>query len=209
MGPIDLRGRSEHSLAPWRELCSRGTWGTCSLGRSHGTGSGSLRTGHVAHTVCRLQQTGALHEANHSGVRRSPRGFRYGDCRRFRRILRHQPVPARLRRGRRYGSRPVPLRRGDRGPADRPFEAGHKGTALGLTWIGGGDIVAVSELTLPNGRLYVLSRRSGTSGSHGMIGVDGAYRGLVAECDYGAQASDADEGWIEIHSRCRFNRPGP
>ena len=94
-------------------------------------------------------------------------------------------------------------------PADGPFEAGHKGTALGLTWIGGGDIVAVSELILPNGKLYVLSRRSGDSGTHGMIGVDGAYQGLVAECDYGAQASDADEGWIEIHSRCRFNRPGP
>lgn len=94
-------------------------------------------------------------------------------------------------------------------PADRPFEAGHKGTALGLTWIGGGDIVAVSELTLPNGKLYVLSRRSGTSGIHGVIGVDGAYQGLEATYDYSAAASDTSEGWIEIRSRCRFERPNP
>ncbi len=94
-------------------------------------------------------------------------------------------------------------------PVDWPFEAGHKGTALGLTWIGNGDIVALSELTLPNGKLYVLSRRSGTSGIHGMIGVDGAYRGLEATCDYSAAASDTSEGWIEIHSRCRFERPKP
>lgn len=94
-------------------------------------------------------------------------------------------------------------------PADRPFETGHKGTAHGLAWIGGGEIVAVSELTLPNGKLYVLSRRSGDSGIHGMIGADGAYRGLTAECDYEAAASDTNEGWIEIHSRCRFNRPDP
>ena len=42
-----------------------------------------------------------------------------------------------------------------------------------------------------------------------MIGVDGAYRGLEATCDYSATASDTSEGWIEIHSRCRFERPDP
>ncbi len=94
-------------------------------------------------------------------------------------------------------------------PADRPFEAGHKGTALGLAWIADGDIVAVSELNLPNGKLYVLSQRSGTSGAHGMIGADGAYAGLEAECNYDASASDTNEGWIEIHSRCRFERLDP
>ena len=94
-------------------------------------------------------------------------------------------------------------------PADRPFEAGHKGTALGLAWIADGDIVAVSELNLPNGKLYVLSQRSGNSGTHGMIGADGAYQGLEATCDYSATASDTVEGWIEIHSRCRFERPDP
>ncbi len=93
--------------------------------------------------------------------------------------------------------------------ADRPFEVGNKGTALGQTWIRDGDIVALAELTLPNGKLYVLSRRSESSGTHDMVGIDGAYRGLKIECDYDAAASDANEGWIEIHSRCRFKRPGP
>ncbi|MDE0416032.1 MAG: hypothetical protein OXI95_03725 [bacterium] len=94
-------------------------------------------------------------------------------------------------------------------PADGPFEAGLRGTAHGLAWIGDGDIVALSELILPNGKLYVLSRRSGTSGIHGMVGADGAYRGLKATCDYSAAASDTSEGSIEIHSRCRFERPDP
>ena len=40
-----------------------------------------------------------------------------------------------------------------------------------------------------------------------MIGADGAYRGLEATCDYGAAASDTGEGWIEIHSRYRFEHP--
>ena len=92
-------------------------------------------------------------------------------------------------------------------PADGPFEAGHTGTANGLAWIANGDIVGVSELTLPNGKLYVLSQRSGTSGIHDMVGAEGAYLGLTAECDYDAAASDAKEGWTEIHSRCRFTRP--
>ena len=94
-------------------------------------------------------------------------------------------------------------------PADKPFEAGHKGTANGLAWIAGGDIVGVSELILPNGTLYVLSQRSGNSGTHGMVGADGAYQGLEATCDYSAAASDTNEGWIEIRSRCRFERPDP
>lgn len=94
-------------------------------------------------------------------------------------------------------------------PADRPFEAGNKGTALSLAWIAGGDIVGVSELTLPNGKLYVRSQRSGTAGTHDMIGADAAYQGLAAACDYSAAPSDTNEGRIEIHSRCRFERPDP
>ncbi len=94
-------------------------------------------------------------------------------------------------------------------PADRPFEAGHKGTGLVLAWIADGDIVAVSELTLPNGKLYVRSLRSGTSGTHDMIGAEGAYTGLKVECDYDTAASDTNEEWTEVHSRCRFARPDP
>ena len=81
----------------------------------------------------------------------------------------------------------------------------------GLAWIGSGDIVAVPELILPNGTLHVLSRRSGDSGTHGMSGVDGAYRGLAAECDYDAAASGTNEkgessvSIVPIRERPRFH----
>ena len=51
--------------------------------------------------------------------------------------------------------------------------------------------MALSGLSLPNGELYVRSRRSGSSGTHDMIGHNGEYRGLEVQCDHTVVASNA------------------